>query len=168
MAVILGNTRNLAILLIGVVGGVLVGFLLLRVLLGGASNTAAPAAPVRVEYEGATYQVKDRIYNLADPNARRYLKLALALQFSSETDKFETAKGEGYATLNNEFAAEIAPKAPAIQDALTSIVSAKTMAQVLTAEGKDQLKQEISTKLSAIFGREHHLTKVYFTDFVVQ
>ncbi|MBI4214325.1 MAG: flagellar basal body-associated FliL family protein [Chloroflexi bacterium] len=169
MAAVLGNTRGLAILLVGVVGGVLVGFLLLRVLIGGSSSGAAPApAPVPAEYDGGVLHVKERIFNLADTNARRYLKLAIALQFSAATDKFEKASAEGYKELNGEFEAELAPKSAAIHDVLTSVVSAKTMAQLVTPEGKNQLKQELMALLNPILGHDHHITKIYITDFVVQ
>jgi flagellar basal body-associated protein FliL len=169
MAAVLGNPRGLAFLMVGALVGVMGGFFVLRTIMGGASAAPAPAVIVRKEFEGPTYPIKERVYNLADTNARRYLKLAISLQFAAESDKYEKAKGEAYTAAVKEFNLEVNPKLDVIQDTLTSVVSSKTMAVLLTQDGKDQLKQEIASRLNtALNSPELHITKVYFTDFVVQ
>jgi flagellar basal body-associated protein FliL len=155
--------------MVGALVGVLGGFFVLRTMMGGGGLTAAPPpVVVKKEFEGPTYPIKERVYNLADANARRYVKLALSLKFSAETDKFENAKGEAYKAAATEFGLEVAPKLDLIQDTLTSVVSAKTMADLLKPEGKDQLKKEIADRLNAVLPHELHVTQVYLTDFVVQ
>lgn len=174
MVAVLGNTRALAFLMGGILFGVLGGFFMLRLMVGGGGSAPAPAAPPpKVEFEGPVYKVKERVYNLADPNARRYLKLALSLQFTAEDDKYEQAAkahGKEYETLNAAFAGELAPKADFIHDILTKVVSSKTMAEMLTPDGKNALATEITEKVNAGLPKEfhHHVKKVYYTDFVVQ
>ena len=167
MAAVLGNPRGLAFLMVGALVGVLGGFLVLKMMLG--SGSAAPAAPVaHVEYEGPLYRIKDRIYNLSDPNARRYVKMSLSLQFAAETDKYQKAEGPEFAALLTAFELELAPEADHIQDTLTILVGSKTIGQLLSTEGKEGLKNEIVTLVNAFLEPKHHVTKVFFTDFVVQ
>jgi flagellar basal body-associated protein FliL len=164
-----GSLRLIAIGVVGIFVGVLAAFFLLR----GTSPAPTAERPARAqasEYEGPNYRIKERVYNLQDPNARRYVKLGLTLQFSAETAKYKEALGEEYAKLSAEFEKELEPKKDFINDALTTVISSKTMAQLLEPEGKERLKQEIAQRINAA-NWDHPKVKVlqvYFTDFVIQ
>lgn len=169
-AVLSGNTRIIAMLMVGVLVGLGGGFFVLSRMLGGGGS-AAPAPPVVVvkkEFEGPAVPLKERVFNLADPNARRYVKLAMSLQFTAEDDKYAKAHGPEKKKIVDELLAELGPNVELIHDTLTTVVSSKTMAQLLTTEGKDQLKQELMGKLNGALPHEFHIQKIYFTDFVVQ
>ncbi len=90
------------------------------------------------------------IVNLADKNARRYLKVKIALELSDEKLKDE-----------------IKERTPEIRDLVTLLLSSKTFADISTFDGKLALKTEIMNRLNAILinGR---VTNVFFVDFVVQ
>lgn len=90
------------------------------------------------------------LVNLADREARRYLKLKVEL----EVDQEKTA-------------GELKKSLPLIRDALILLFSNKTYADISTAEGKGQLKKEILQRLSALPGGRK-VTNVYFTEFVAQ
>ncbi len=90
------------------------------------------------------------IVNLADKNARRYLKVKIALELSDEKLKDE-----------------IKERTPEIRDLVTLLLSSKTYADISTFDGKLALKTELMNRLNAILinGR---VTNVFFVDFVVQ
>jgi flagellar FliL protein len=90
------------------------------------------------------------IVNLADKNARRYLKVKVALELSDEKLKDE-----------------IKERTPEIRDLVTLLLSSKTYADISTFDGKLALKTELMSRLNAILinGR---VTNVFFVDFVVQ
>lgn len=161
--------RPMLLPLIGILVGGLVLFMVAPRFLGSpAAEPSAPAARAPAKhYEGGTLRIKERIFNLQDPNARRYLKLGVALVFEAETDKYEKAAGEEKHKLNVEFEKEADPHKDFIQDTLISVVSSKTMAQVLSPEGKDSLREEIVSRLNAGLHGEK-VMKVLFTEFVIQ
>lgn len=136
--------------------------------------TASAAAPP-VEHQekpelpvvGVTYATQERIVNLADRGALRYLKAQVVLEFAAAG---EHGKGnpdpETYKKLQEELRKELAGRAPFIEDQIATILSSKTSAELLTPEGKTRLKQEISEKLHDVDGKE--LLNVYLTQFIVQ
>jgi flagellar basal body-associated protein FliL len=71
------------------------------------------------------------------------------------------------AELLHEFEAEIGTGAQLIEDAVTTIVSAKTPDEVATTEGKEALKTEIKHAVEALV--EHPgVTRVLFINFITQ
>ena len=90
------------------------------------------------------------IVNLADRNARRYLKVKISLEVSEDK------------TVD-----EVKERKPEIRDLITLLLSSKTYNDIATFDGKLALKTEIMKRINAILvhGR---VTNVYFIDFVVQ
>lgn len=172
MAAILGNPRMLAFLMVGALVGVLGSFFILRGVMGGGGGSAPAPAVVEVvkkEFHGPVVPIKERVFNLADPNARRYVKLAMSLEFAAEDDKFEQAHGGAESKkLVDAFVAEMGSGIDLIHDTLTSVVSSKTMAELLTPQGKEALKHEIADKLNTALPKKFRVKHVFFTDFVVQ
>jgi len=113
-----------------------------------AAKQVAP--PVKKDVILPQIQLDPFIVNLADKNARRYLKLTVALELSNKKlkDEIEKRKAE-------------------IRDRITTLLRLKTAADLSTYDGTIALKTEIMNRLNAILvnGR---VTNVFFVDFVIQ
>ncbi len=88
------------------------------------------------------------VVNLADPNARRYLKVVLEVEVTSNPELLEDNKAK-------------------IRDALLMLLSSKTSQDLSTLEGKILLRKEIVDRLNQAVGQPK-VSRVYFTDFVIQ
>ncbi|TAK25344.1 MAG: flagellar basal body-associated FliL family protein [Chloroflexota bacterium] len=158
---------------------------------GSATKTLKPAADKAtsdLRKFGPTYVMKDKIVNLADPGGRRYLRFTVAIEFEAHTEEkasaplandlvsFEPGRdrplqpvtGGASKDPDKDFLAAIKKYIPAIEDAVTTVLSSKTYADLASAEGKDQAKKEIKDRVQRLLGDSEHVTNVYFTEFVVQ
>jgi flagellar protein FliL len=90
------------------------------------------------------------LVNLADRESRRYLKLKVELEVDSEGSQEELKKF-----------------LPHIRDGLILLLSSKTYLDLATVEGKQQLKEEIKKRVSALPGGKK-VSNVFFTEFVAQ
>jgi flagellar basal body-associated protein FliL len=163
-----------------------------------AKEGGGPAAPAAAGHGGAslfgpTYLIKDRIVNLADPTARRYLRVSVAIEFAPhetaqaaaprgqdaaswqriayapERDGDRPVNGGGKSDPEKQFQAQVKRYVPAIEDAVLTLLSSKTYVEVAPPERREATKQEIKARLVALLeGTDLHVTNVYFTDFVVQ
>jgi flagellar FliL protein len=136
---------------------------------------------------GPTFLIRDRIVNLADPGGRRYLRFSVAIEFAEkeaahasvggnqlalyvpETDapEYQEVTG-GKVDPEKEFLARIKKYTPAMEDAVNTVLSSKTSAELGSAEGKEAAKGEIKARLQRVLGAEETVTNVYFTEFVMQ
>lgn len=133
-----------------------------------AAVTPTPNAPaIPLPGEGIMYDTGTKIVNLADPGGRRYLKVAIVLEFVPHDVAYYTLPKDQRTAAQNAFNQEMALKKPLIDDTLTTLLSAKTYEQVYSLEGKNELKQEILQQLGTIL-RGERIVNVYFTDFVIQ
>ena len=71
------------------------------------------------------------------------------------------------AELLHEFEAEIGTGVQLIEDAVTTIVSAKTPDEMATTEGKEALKKEIEQAVEALI-HEPHVARVLLLNFITQ
>ena len=95
-------------------------------------------------------QLPTIIVNLADPLGKRYLKVSIEIE----------VKGKDPENLVKE-------KMPIIKDTLIMLLSSKSYDEISSLEKKYALKMEIAQRLNQIFEKPI-VTKVYFTDFLVQ
>jgi flagellar FliL protein len=109
------------------------------------------SAPATTKHaEKALMPLEPFLVNLADKDARRYLKVKLDL----EVDNEKAAK-------------ELEKSLPRIRDQLIFLLSSKSYPEIATPEGKHQLKKEIVARLHAIPAGKK-ITAAYFTEFVAQ
>lgn len=171
-----------------VAGGVVAAVLFLFVFSGGSEAVGEPTpepTPIVVEGKlGPRLIIGSRVFNLAPgPNgSSAYLKLAVVIEFETTSEDWAwvlhgcvaVPSGGGGSVckteeerLLHEFQEEIGSGLTLIEDAVTTIVSSKTLEQVSTPEGKAHLREEI---LKAVHHAipEPHATRVLFTDFVTQ
>lgn len=88
------------------------------------------------------------VVNLADRNARRYLKLVISVEMADQPELLEANKAK-------------------VRDALLMLLSSKTSEELSTLEGKILLRKEIVDRLNQALGQAK-VARVYFTDFVIQ
>ena len=69
---------------------------------------------------------------------------------------------------DKDFQPRIKPYAAAIEDAVTTVLSAKTYDEVRSGEGKEQVKREIKDRVQRIVAEKFTVAEVFLTDFVVQ
>jgi len=128
---------------------------LLVVLLGGGAFAYLALfdepAPKKAEHvEKAMMPLEPFLVNLADKDARRYLKVKIDLEVDTE----KTAK-------------DLEKSMPRIRDQLIFLLSSKSYQDISTPEGKTQLKKEIMTRLATLpTGKK--ISGAYFTEFVAQ
>lgn len=119
---------------------------------GGESKEAAPgdkAAPA-VANAGEIVSIPPLLVNLAEPQGRRYLKLALDVEVKDKAAADELNKNM-----------------PKVKDALLLLLSSKTYEDLSTLEDKILLKKEIVERLTLALG-EQKVLRVYITEIVIQ
>ncbi|MBN2333710.1 MAG: flagellar basal body-associated FliL family protein [Deltaproteobacteria bacterium] len=96
------------------------------------------------------FSLKPFVVNLAGGSGRRYLKVSMKLELSSE-----------------DLLAEIDKRQPQIRDVILTLLSSKTSDEVNSMEGKFILREEIVKRVNTflITGK---ITKIYLEEFVVQ
>jgi flagellar FliL protein len=102
------------------------------------------------EGEALIYAIKDIVVNPAGTGGSRFLSVSFGFELDSPH-------------LEEEFAT----KEPAVRDALITILSSKTVAQLTDAKQKEIVRYQIRKRVSTLMGTEE-LIGVYFTDFVLQ
>jgi flagellar FliL protein len=111
---------------------------------GKGSEKGAPDA------EDAIVALDTFVVNLADENAQRYLKVTMKVEF-----------------FGPEAPPRFAARQAQIRDLLLSLLGSKTVADVRTIEGKQQLRDEVMARISRVI-EEDVVKAVYFAEFIVQ
>lgn len=127
---------------------------------------------------GVIVDLGDFTMNLSDADAKRYLKVSVALELTkTESDlAAENAKSSGghggghgeSASSASPLEAEMAQYKPAIRDAVISALSSKNSAELSTNAGKELAKEEISDAVDSIFAGEREVIRVSFGQFIMQ
>ena len=129
--------------------------------------------------KGIIVDLGDFILNLCDENAKKYLKVNVAIEVSKKDTDFpkEEAKGGGghghgeAAPAADSLAAiqaEMNQYKPAIRDAVITNLSSKTSAELSTAAGKELSKEQITNDINSILGGEREVLRVSFGQFIIQ
>ncbi len=129
--------------------------------------------------KGIIVDLGDFILNLCDENAKKFLKVNVAIEVSKKDTDFpkeEPAKGGGHG--HGEAAPAADPLAaiqaemnqykPAIRDAVITNLSSKTSAELSTAAGKELAKEQITNDVNSILGGEREVLRVSFGQFIIQ
>ncbi len=117
--------------------------------------------------DGVMFNMSTKIINLADPSGRKYIRLTMVLEFAPDDLEYEKMPEEEKSAYLTGFEEKIMGLMPMMDDTVITLLSTKTYEQLYTADGKEQLRQEI---MQAIASRvtEYQILSVYFTEFVVQ
>ncbi|MGV8074046.1 MAG: flagellar basal body-associated protein FliL [Syntrophobacteraceae bacterium] len=111
----------------------------------GASEAPKAEAEKRVVFDWEPFLV-----NLADPGGRRYLKLSMKMELTSEAALGEM-KARGFE----------------LQDIMLILLSSKEFEDISSPAGKIGLKQEMISQTNKLL-KLGQVKEVYFTDFIVQ
>lgn len=166
----------------GAIGGVAVAAALFMFVFGGggSAESAVPVAePTPVEFHGSLGPhliFEERVYSLAGtPEQPRYLKLGFTVEFETTDPRWaeHSAAGGGGHTAGEpdpllvEFEAEIGTGRLLIEDAVTRVVSAKSLADLASSAGRDALREEVREAIAHEI-EEPRVTRVLFTTFITQ
>jgi len=138
---------------------IMVGLILLGGLAGGAvwflkqraaaeekkRQTVPQAANI-----GPIWPMESIIVNLADGGGERYLKVTMQLEVATP-----------------EATKELDLVKPRIRDTIIDLLSSKTYADLADNMGKQRLRDEIVLRANSILA-QGKVTKVYFTEFIIQ
>ncbi|MDI3340341.1 MAG: flagellar basal body-associated FliL family protein [Sphaerobacter sp.] len=172
-----GGGRPLALLGAGVVAVVAVVLAVVLVLprvvpggisihLGEAQPTAVPPPPPQGDI-GVPISLGERVVNLADPGGFRYLKVEIVVSVQVPGVVGPELSSEKLEAERSKLDAQMESIKPRIQDALTSVLTSKTVAELSTPEGKETLRQELIERLQPLLG-QRQITGLYFAQFVIQ
>jgi flagellar FliL protein len=100
--------------------------------------------------ESVLYAVKDIVVNPPGTGGTRFLSLSLGFELGSV-----------------ELAREFDDREAVVRDALITILSSKTVAELTDARQKEIVRFQIKKRLSQLL-RTEEITGVYYTDFVLQ
>lgn len=131
--------------------------------------------------KGIIVDLGDFVLNLADVDAKRYLKANVALELSKlptdpDLTSNQSAEGGGHGGHGGGEAAdpmkavelEMAQYKPAIRDAIITTLSSKTSSEVSTTVGKELVKEQIAQDVNAIFAGTREVIRVSFGQFIIQ
>lgn len=134
-----------------------------------------------VRQEGILLDLGSDIYNLADVNARRYLKAGIAIEISRTQEELaaldaskqaKSSGGHGHAAQpadnNAAIIATMERYKPSIKDAIISVLSSKTSDELSTPTGKEIAKEEILEMVNNIFEGQREVMRVSFGQFIIQ
>lgn len=114
------------------------------------AGTAPAVEPKKLTAIGTMFPLSPFVVNLADPQARRYLKVAITLELESP-----------------DAAARAKKMVPILRDKAITLLTSLTFEEVMTPEGKIQIHDELLERFNQIL-RPDRVRNIYFTDFVVQ
>lgn len=98
----------------------------------------------------STWPMEAFIVNIADTNGERYLKLVVQLEVSDPG-----------------VIAELEQLKPRLRDSILDLLTPKTYKDLIDLQGKQRLREDIAGRINNSLSKGK-VTKVYFTDFVIQ
>ncbi len=133
-----------------------------------APTQPAPAALLEIRAgQGLMIDTGAKIVNLAEASGRRYIRVNIILEFAPTDLEYYTMAAEEKAAYVTAFTEDVNARLPAINDTIITLLSSKTFEDVYTAEGKENVRQEIMNQINSRLP-EYRVIFVYFTEFVVQ
>ena len=123
----------------------------LRQMVGGApADSTAEAAPPPVEY-GEFVEMNGIVVNPRGTEGRRYLMVKVG------------AEAEDVATLDR-----LTVLGPAATDAVIGLLASRSVTELADITRRDSLKEEVRLAFNDLLGDDGPVTRVYFTQYVLQ
>lgn len=154
-----------------IAGAVLVGALFWFFIKPNYLSSAPVTPPTDKEIAEAprpTVTLEERVLNLKAPaSSPNYVKAVIALEFADPKHLWLGLKGDALIAKNDAYAKDLKPDMHRVWDTITSVFSAKTVDQVATAEGKDQLKAQLIEAINKDLPNEK-VENIFFVTFITQ
>nr|CRH07438.1 putative flagellar basal body associated protein FliL [Candidatus Magnetococcus massalia] len=99
---------------------------------------------------GDVFKLEPFIVNLNEARGNRYLKATVQLELDSE-----------------ELRPEMERRQPQLRDVILSLLASKSAKELMDAEGKFRLREEILSRVNAVL-LNGNVKRIYFTQFVIQ
>jgi flagellar FliL protein len=161
-----GSKKKLFIIIGAAVAAVVVIVVVLMMTMGGGKKEGGAEKKAEAKSEGGhggghgaeagkagagtVFPLEPFIVNIYDGQEVRYLKVKVEFEMATP-----------------EVKAEVEARQAPLRDAILVLLTTKTLQEVQDLQGKNQLREEILTSVNKILP-PGKITKVYFTDFVVQ
>lgn len=160
-----GSKKKLFIIIGAAVAAVVVIVVVLMMTMGGGKKEGGAEKKAEAKSEGGhggghggeagkaavtVFPLEPFIVNIYDGQEVRYLKVKVEFEMAAP-----------------EVKAEVEARQAPLRDAILVLLTTKTLQEVQDLQGKNQLREEILTSVNKILP-PGKITKVYFTDFVVQ
>lgn len=171
----------------------IIGAAVVALIIGGAAawflkpeppKEVVAAPPIEGEHHAEHFEehtIKDRIITLADPGAKRYLKLTLGLMVRDLTPKPAAAGGgiEFIVYSDPDETSEVGTAAPAVKavvlpnllkvhDVITTTMGSKRVDELNNELGRERAREELKGRINAVMPKEKQVAEVLFVDFVIQ
>ncbi len=141
--------------------GVTLAIFVVRPMMSKSPDGAAPEKPSDHKTEesggnehgttaGSVYTIKDIVVNPANTGGTRFLSVSFAFEVKSDS-----------------LMAQLTAKELMVRDALITILSAKSVAQLTDPKEKEIVRYQIRKRISDLL-KTDQLAAVYYTDFVLQ
>ena len=111
---------------------------------------AAQAPKDPTQLVGEMYKFEPFLVNLNEPKGNRYLKAMVQLELANENIK-----------------AELERRQAQMRDVILQLLSSKSTQDLQAADGKFRLREELLSRINALLVNGA-ITRVYFTEFVIQ
>jgi flagellar FliL protein len=154
-------SNKLVIILIGVMFALILGmgggmFMMWTKLAEVSAHTVIPEAEkgaekAKPEAMSKVVTLDTFIVNLADPGANRYLRVTMDLEVSGAKAPEE----------------EITRRTSQLRDAILMILPTKRFSDIVSAEGKTALRDELVAVLNGLLTTSK-VSRIYFKEFVIQ
>jgi flagellar basal body-associated protein FliL len=106
--------------------------------------------------------------NLKDADRERYLRASISLTVTANDPKFGKLAGEEAKKWEEEFHIEMGPYVPAVRDLIISALTKRTAAELSTAVGKEEVKDEVKKGVDALFHGDRKVIRVNLENFIIQ
>lgn len=136
----------LGILIIGIAGAGVFFFLGKK----GEESKTSHGKKAKEHQQAFYVDFEPIIVNLLDPTGKRYLQVRLTLEIQDQ--KLEE---------------EIKKKDAVIKDTIITVLSGKTVEEVIVPEAKENIKKELLAKINQVLGEEI-ITNIYITQYIVE
>ncbi|MEJ5251836.1 MAG: flagellar basal body-associated FliL family protein [Chthonomonadetes bacterium] len=146
-----GKSKTIIFLVVGILLGAVVAFGASKVIFGKNKEEKKEEKTLPEH----AVELDEFVVNLADGS--HYAKVTIALGLEKP---LEEGGGHGGGKMDPKL---LAP----IRDKVITVLSSKSMSQLVSSEGKEKLKEELKEKLNKLLG-DNVVKEVYFTSLTLQ
>ncbi len=131
--------------------------------------TAEQKAKNPNEMVGTMYKLDPFVVNLNEPKGNRYLKTTIQLEMDDGGKALPVGgdNKEGAEPPKSPLEQELERRKAQLQDVILALLTSKSSRELQALEGKFRLREELLARINALLVNGS-ITRVYFTEFVIQ